>query len=116
MKVTSLDKVEKLVVDMEGAKDVHKQIPVGQSDGSPHFSFRVFTIQPNGHTPYHEHPFEHINYVMEGHGVVVTETGEERPIQKGDFALVLPNEKHQYRNTSQDEPLVVICAVPKDFE
>ncbi|MDY6833236.1 MAG: cupin domain-containing protein [Chloroflexota bacterium] len=116
MKVTSLDKVEKLVVDMEGAKNVSKQIPVGQSDGSPNFSFRVFTIRPDGHTPYHEHTFEHINYVIEGNGVVVTGTGEERTITKGDFALVLPNEKHQYKNTSQDEPLIVICAVPKDYE
>ena len=116
MKIVSLDQLTKVNVDMEGAKDVQKQVPVGKNDGSPAFSFRVFTIAPNGHTPYHQHDFEHINYVIDGQGTVVTETGEERPIKKGDFALVLPNEKHQYKNTSNDKPLVVICAVPQEYE
>jgi len=57
-----------------------------------------------------------MNYVIQGHGAVVTKSGEEREIKKGDFALVLPDEKHQYRNISQDEALILICAVPKEFE
>ena len=101
---------------MEGAKDVWKQVPISKEDGSPHFSFRVFTIAPNGHTPYHRHPFEHLNYVIEGEGVLVTEGGEERDIKEGDFALVLPDEKHQYKNKSESAPLIMICAVPKEFE
>ena len=116
MKITNLEQVTKINVEMEGAKNVQKQVPVGKEDGSPNFSFRVFTIEPNGHTPYHQHDFEHINYVIEGQGAVVTETGDERPIKKGDFAVVLPNEVHQYKNVSQDKPLVVICAVPKEYE
>jgi quercetin dioxygenase-like cupin family protein len=54
--------------------------------------------------------------VIEGRGALVEESGAEREVEKGDFALVLPNEKHQYRNRSKDEPLVMICAVPKEFE
>ena len=34
----------------------------------------------------------------------------------GDFALVLPHEKHQYRNTSPDRAFRMICAVPKEYE
>ena len=30
--------------------------------------------------------------------------------------LVLPGETHQYRNTSNDSPMVMICAVPKEYE
>ena len=67
-------------------------------------------------TPYHTHPFEHLNYVIEGHGALVMEGGEEYEIEKGDFALVLPDEKHQYRNKSASESLIVICAVPKEYE
>ena len=44
------------------------------------------------------------------------EAGETRPIAKGDFLLVLPEEKHQYRNADSSKPLVTICAVPKDYE
>jgi quercetin dioxygenase-like cupin family protein len=116
MKITSLDKVEKTKMNMEGAKDAYKQVPLSKDDGAPTFSFRVFTIEPNGHTPYHAHLFEHMNYVIEGIGAVVQENGEQRLVKKGDFVLVLPDEKHQYRNQSTNEPLVIICAVPKEYE
>ena len=115
MHISSLDKVEKIIPEMEGAKDLYKQIPISRENGTPTFSFRVFTIQPGGHTPLHNHPFEHLNYVIEGNGMVMSEGGG-RPIKKGDFVMVLPGETHQYRNTSVDEPLVVICAVPKEYE
>ncbi len=59
---------------------------------------------------------ETLNYVIQGHGTLVAEGGEEREVKKGDFALVLPDEKHQYRNKSATEPLIMICAVPKKFE
>lgn len=116
MKIISLDRVASAPVGMEGACGAVKQLPVGSADGSPVFSFRVFTIQPGGHTPHHTHPFEHLNYFIEGRGVLVTPDGEEKPVKQGDFALVLPGEKHQYRNTSADRPLVMICAVPKEYE
>ena len=116
MKITSLDKIEKTKMTMEGAKNTYKQIPVSKNDGTPVFSLRVFTIEPGGHTPYHSHAFEHINYIIDGIGAVVTESGEEKPVKKGDFALVLPDEKHQYRNKSNTEVLVMICGVPKEYE
>jgi len=116
MKITSLDEIEKTKVMLEGAKEVWKQVPISKNDGSPLFSFRVFTIEPNGHTPYHTHPFEHLNFIIEGKGVMANEKSVEQEIQAGDFALVLPDEKHQYRNTSASEPLLMICAVPKDYE
>jgi quercetin dioxygenase-like cupin family protein len=116
MKITSLDKIDKIKVTMEGAKDVWKQVPISRDHGSPIFSFRVFTVEGNGHTPYHRHPYEHLNYIIEGRGALVTETGEKLEVKKGDFALVPPNEKHQYKNRSAIEPLIMICAVPKEFE
>ena len=54
--------------------------------------------------------------MISGEGAIVTAAGSERPISQGDFALVLPDEKHQYRNTSAAEPFVMICAVPKAYE
>ena len=116
MKITSLEAVEKNRPVMEGAKDLFKQIPISKSDGSPTFSLRVFTIEPGGHTPYHAHPFEHLNYVIKGGGALVAESGEHRPVKEGDFILVLPDEKHQYRNTEAAGNLVIICGVPKEYE
>lgn len=116
MKIANLDETRKEIPKMEGASGIIKQVPVSEQDGSPLFSFRVFTFEPGGHTPYHTHPFEHINYVIEGGGAVLTGSGEEREIKKGDFILILPNEKHQYRNKSTSSRLVIICAVPKEYE
>ena len=114
MHITSLEKAKKFVPVMEGAKGVQKQIPISKADGTPNFSFRVFTIEPGGHTPLHTHDFEHLNYIIEGKGAVVSVEGE-KAVGKGDFVLVKPGEKHQYKNTSQ-APLVLICAVPKEDE
>lgn len=116
MKIISLDSARKGKIKMEGAKNVFKQVPISKNDGAPLISFRVFTIEPEGHTPFHQHPFEHVNYVIEGTGVIVSETGQEHEIKKGDFALILPDEKHQYRNKSTGGALIMICAVPKEYE
>ena len=116
MKIISLSQVPKEPVRMEGAKDAYKQLVISQADGSPNFSFRVFTVEPGGHTPFHKHASEHLNYVIRGQGCLAGENGKEHEIREGHFALVLPNEKHQYRNTSKDQPLLLICAVPKEFE
>ena len=115
MHITSLNNVAKTVLQMAGAKGVVKQIPISARDGSPSYSFRVFTIEPGGHTPLHAHPFEHLNYIISGAGVLM-EGEKEHKVSEGDFALVLPGETHQYRNASASKPLVMICAVPKEYE
>ena len=115
MYIARLDEVEKTTSTLEGAKGVRKQIPLSRKDGAPTFSFRVFTIEPGGHTPFHQHEFEHMNYVVRGEGALVSED-REHELRAGDFALVLPGEKHQYRNSSQNQDLVMICAVPKEYE
>jgi quercetin dioxygenase-like cupin family protein len=114
MYITSLDKVKKTVPDMPGIKALAKQVPISRENGAPNFSFRVFTIEPGGHTPLHSHPFEHLNYVIEGNGVLFAEN-RENPIKKGDFLMVLPGETHQYRNNST-APVLFICAVPNSYE
>lgn len=116
MKITRLQDIEKIRVDMDGAKNAFKQVAISKNDGSPNFSFRVFTVGPDGCTPYHAHPFEHLNYVISGKGALVDADGNTRDIAAGEFALVLPDETHQYRNTSATEPFVIICAVPIAYE
>ncbi len=116
MKITNLESVPRTEMTTDGVFATFKQLPIGTADGAPNFSLRVFTIEPGGHTPYHAHPWEHENYVIAGEGAIRTESGEECPIRAGDFALILPNEKHQFRNTSEHENLQFICLVPKEQE
>ena len=116
MKITNLNNTEKKEVNMEGASKAFKQIPISVNDGSPNSAWRVFTVQPGGYTPYHQHHFEHLNYVIEGSGFIIDKNENRREIKKGDFVLVTPNEKHQYRNASEKEDFIMICGVPKEYE
>jgi quercetin dioxygenase-like cupin family protein len=116
MKIVGLGDVESQPVEMEGARGACKQVPIAAADGSPLMALRVFTFEPGGCTPRHRHPYEHINYIIGGRGTLEDEDGQRRPLIAGDFALVLPDELHRYRNDSTDEPLVMICLVPREFE
>jgi quercetin dioxygenase-like cupin family protein len=114
MKITNLKECENFAVNMDGAKGATRQVPIGKADGAPNFSIRVFTLEPGGHTPHHVHESEHLNYILEGGGVVM-EGDTSRAVSKGAFVLVPPGEKHQYRNTG-DVPLVFMCMVPSQYE
>ena len=61
MKIIGLEEVEKNEVHMEGAVGAWKQMPISSQDGAPVYSYRVFTVEPGGYTPYHQHPYEHMN-------------------------------------------------------
>ncbi len=91
-------------------------MPLSKEDGAPNFVFRVFSVEPGGHSPYHRHEFEHLTYILAGKGAIVSENNEESLIKQGDFALILPNEMHQFKNKSDQDILQFICAVPKEFE
>lgn len=114
MKITRLNECQAVPVNMEGIQGVTKQVPIGKADGAPHFSIRVFTLEPGGHTPHHAHESEHLNYVLEGSGEAM-EGDTPHPIRQGDYLLVKPHEVHQYRNTGKT-PLVFMCMVPSAYE
>ncbi len=115
MKIISLNDVSKHKVEMPGVEKAWKQVPLSKVDGAPVYAFRVFTLEPSGFTPFHQHNYEHMNYIIEGEGALVNEKGEETLLKTGDFALVNPDEKHQYVNKG-DVPFKMICGVPKKFE
>jgi quercetin dioxygenase-like cupin family protein len=113
--IRKLQDVAKTSVDMDGVRGITKQLVIGSGDGVPNFSFRVFTLEPGGHSPHHSHDVEHVNYVISGQGALVDADGNLNALGAGDFAFVAPQDVHQFRNTG-DEPFVFICAVPKSYE
>ena len=50
---------------------------------------------PGGHCSFHNHKEEHEIYVLEGEGIIRTETEGESGIRKGDAILLIPCEFHQ---------------------
>lgn len=100
-------------VDMEGVKDAKKRLVLGPDDATPLMALRVFTLAPGGYTPFHQHPFEHMNVVLEGQGVLRKADGEHA-LTAGAMALVLPDELHQFRNAG-DDPFSFVCLVPNSY-
>jgi quercetin dioxygenase-like cupin family protein len=94
----------------QDARGVQMQVLISDKQGAPNFIMRVFEIEPGGHTPHHSHPWEHEVYVLEGAGAV-RQRGKDSPIQRGSYALVLPDEQHQFVNLG-DTPLKFICVIP----
>lgn len=97
-------------VDMEGAKEVGKQVLISPEDGAPNFSMRRFTVGKGGHTPRHTHDNEHEIFVLEGKGILFYQ-GKEYPLKPGTFAYVEPSSLHQFINDG-DGDLVFLCLVP----
>ena len=94
--------------DIEG---VMKQILIGPQDGYEGY-LRVFTLAPGGHTPYHQHPWWHANYVLAGEGIVHID-GKDYPVRAGSVAYIEGGKSHNFTNTGTG-PLKFICLVPPE--
>lgn len=99
-----------MAMTMPGASKVSMRLLVGRDDGAPRFAMRQFTVEPGGHTPAHQHPYEHEVYVLSGKGVV--RGGETlREVKAGDVVFMPAGQWHQFKATGA-EPLVFLCMVP----
>jgi quercetin dioxygenase-like cupin family protein len=98
-------------MDVQGAKDVTMQVLIGPEDGSGNIIMRFFRILKDGHTPVHEHVYEHVIHVQKGQGVVIGQDGGERTLRPGMSVLVPGGVEHQFKNLS-DEPFEFICTIP----
>lgn len=96
---------------MEGAEKARIQVLMGENVNAPHFVMRRFTIGPGGHTPLHEHDWEHEVYVLSGRGALINEDGQEMALRPSDFAFVPAGEGHQFKNRG-DEDFVFLCIIP----
>jgi quercetin dioxygenase-like cupin family protein len=98
-------------VDMAGAQEVTMKILIGPQDGSEGIIMRHFTIRPNGHTPRHQHNYEHLVRVLSGQGVFLDHDGREHVINASNSLFVKPNELHQFQNPF-GEDFEFLCIIP----
>jgi quercetin dioxygenase-like cupin family protein len=99
---------------MEGVQDVSMRLMVGRSDGAPNFSMRHFTVGPGGHTPRHQHDYEHEVYLLKGEAQLEHD-GQMHEVTAGDVLYIEPNAVHQFVNTGE-APLEFLCLVPVTFD
>jgi quercetin dioxygenase-like cupin family protein len=102
-------------VQVDGAKDVKVRVVFGPQDKAPTFAMRIFELAPGGHTPLHEHPFEHEILILEGRIGAVGPQGV-RPVDVGDMLLVMPGETHQFKNLSSTQLARMMCLVPVAYQ
>ncbi|MGC9307785.1 MAG: cupin domain-containing protein [Thermoplasmatota archaeon] len=98
-------------VEMEGAKNVTIQWLIDDKRGASNFAMRRFVVGPGGHTPLHDHEWEHEIYVLEGRGALVDENGEEHALEPHRFGYVPAGEVHQFKNVGSDD-FVFLCMIP----
>ena len=115
MIIKKIDDVPMQDVKMEGAKDVKVRVLFGPADEAPTFSMRVFELAPGGHTPFHTHSFEHEAVILDGDIAIVTEDGD-KPVNEGDVLLIMPGDKHQFKNLSNTQGARFMCLVPVEYQ
>jgi len=110
MKVEDTRNVKCTDVDEPGIEGVRMKVLLGSDQGAPNFVMREFAIEKDGHTAYHTHEWEHEVYVLDGKGAI-KQGDREIPVEKGSFALIKPDEEHQFLNRGS-RTFRFICVVP----
>lgn len=110
----SVQQVEGTKLEGDGIQGVTMKLLVGREDSAPTFAMRHFSVEPDGFTPNHQHPWEHEVLVLSGKGEFEC-NGEVLPITAGDGLYIPSNDLHQFRNTS-DSPLEFLCIVPVESD
>jgi ribulose-bisphosphate carboxylase large chain len=89
---------------------VSRTVLAGETGERTAFHVRYFEIAPGGHTTLERHAHEHVVVVLRGRGEVRL-GGDCHGLSRGDAVYVAPNEVHQLRNASPDEPFGFLCMV-----
>ena len=109
MKIVPYKDVEAKEAD-EGASRLKVRWLITKEIGAPNFAMRLFEMEPRGHSPFHNHAWEHEVFILEGEGIVVG-VKEDKKFKAGDAVFIPPNEKHQFRNDGK-KVVKFLCLVP----
>ena len=111
MIIKKISEVPAAPANMPGTAGTDMQMLLGPGDGCPNFAMRKFTVHPGGHTPHHQHDYEHEVLVLAGRGHAVMPDGSRRSLSPGDVAYVPANQMHQFQNSGEVD-FEFICLVP----
>jgi quercetin dioxygenase-like cupin family protein len=91
-------------------KDTTIRWLIAKNDGAERFAMRLFEMRPGGHSPLHQHDWEHEVFIVKGSGAL-RDTSSSHPFEQGDVIFVKPMEWHQFVNTGKDV-LQFLCIIP----
>lgn len=110
MAVRNIHDVDHQPVGLAGAERVAMALMVGREHGAPHFALRHFSVEDGGHTPHHQHDYEHEVFIVSGTGTLHL-AGTDHPLKAGDVAYVPADTDHQFR-ADRGQELSFLCLVP----
>jgi quercetin dioxygenase-like cupin family protein len=96
-------------VEDEGVVGVGVRWVIAAADGAKNFAMRIFDVAPGGHTPYHEHAWEHEVYILEGSGTLTVD-GRQEPRAPAEVVFIPGGLMHNF--SAGAEGLRFICLVP----
>lgn len=99
-------------IELPIVKNAAMKVLVGEKEGWGDHVMRVIELAEAGYSPKHVHPWPHINYMLEGNGVLYID-GKEHPVKAGSYAYVPADVEHQFKNAGSDT-FRFICIVPKE--
>jgi len=114
VKITNVRDIPAEKVEMDGVEDCRYRVALSSRDGALSMAMRFFEVAPGGHTPLHQHAYEHEIYVLEGAGTVWRD-GQEVTIKPGDVLYIPADEQHQFKNAGQ-QPFKFMCLIPSKFQ
>jgi len=94
------------------AKLTTMKVLVSPAEGWEDYVMRAVEVGETGYTPKHSHPWQHINYIIEGEGEIMID-GKINKVSAGAYAFIPPNSLHQFRNVGSGI-FKFICIVPKE--
>lgn len=94
------------------AVGVLKKSVISPKEGWQGHVMRIFEIEKGGHSPYHKHPWYHVNYVIQGQGIVHY-GDQDFEVTEGSYAYIPSDIMHNFENTG-DGVLKFICIVPEE--
>ena len=100
------------IIDSPEVKNAAMKVLIGQDQGWADHVMRIIELEPDGYSPKHAHPWPHINFMIEGSGVLMIE-GQDYPVKQGSYAYVPADANHQFKNTGSSA-FRFICIVPKE--
>ena len=109
MKIFHYQDVEAKEVE-EGASRLKVRWLITRYMRASNFAMRLFEMEPGGFSPFHNHPWEHEVFILQGEGTVIGE-GYERKFRDGNVIFIPPNEKHQFKNSGKKD-VKFLCLIP----
>ena len=86
------------------------KVLISESEGWQDHVMRIIELGEGGYSPKHAHDWPHINFVVEGSGVLNID-GTDHTLLAGGYAFVPAGTVHQFKNAGKS-PFRFICIVP----